>query len=416
MSSTAPTRDHFLALDQTDSLAGFRDRFSLPQGVIYLDGNSLGALPKATGPRLQEVVTEEWGQELIRAWNSRGWMDAPVRVGDKLARLLGAAPGEIVVADSTSLNIFKLLAALMQRPARGERKVILSERGNFPTDLYMAQGLSALRDHAYDLRLVDGDPAEAFDESVAVAILTQVDYRSGRKLDMAAVQARADTLGIAIIWDLSHSAGAIPVALNADGARFAVGCGYKYLNGGPGAPAFVYVRKDEQAATQQPLTGWFGHGRPFEFITQYEPAANIRQMQVGTPSALAITALEIGVDLMLEAPPATLRQKSIALTSNFIGLVESRCAGLGLELVSPRDATLRGSQVSFRHAQAYPVMQALIERGVIGDFRRPDCLRFGFTPLYVRHMDVWDAVSVLEEVLRTESWKAERFQRVNAVT
>lgn len=416
MSAQVPTREQCAALDRADPLAAFRDRFALPEGIIYLDGNSLGALPRATAARMQQAVNDEWGGELIRAWNSCQWVDAPLRVGDKLARLLGAAPGEIVVADSTSLNIFKLLAALMLRPQRGERRVILSEKGNFPTDMYMAQGLSALRNDEFELRLVEGDPADAFDESIAVAILTQVDYRTGRKLDMAAVQARADALGIAVIWDLSHSAGAIPVALGQDGARFAVGCGYKYLNGGPGAPAFVYVRKDEQASTQQPLTGWFGHGRPFEFTTGYEPAANIRQMQVGTPSVLAISALEVGVDLMLEADPTSLREKSVALTSAFITQVETRCARLGLELASPRDAALRGSQVSFRHAHAYPVMQALIERGVVGDFRKPDCLRFGFTPLYVRHVDVFDAVTVLEEVLRSGAWEAERFQRLNAVT
>jgi kynureninase len=416
MTATALTRDQCQALDHTDPLASFRDRFELPDGVVYLDGNSLGALPKATAQRMQQAITQEWGQQLIRAWNACNWVDAPLRVGDKLARLLGAASGEIVVADSTSLNIFKLLAALMLRPERGDRRVILSERGNCPTDLYMAQGLSQLRGGEFELRLVDGDPAEAFDNNVAVAILTQVDYRSGRKHDMAAVQARADAMGIALIWDLSHSAGAIPVALNADGARFAVGCGYKYLNGGPGAPAFVYVRQDELARTRQPLTGWFGHGRPFEFTTDYEPAANIRQMQVGTPSVLAVTALEVGVDLMLEADPQALRAKSVALTSQFIMQVELRCTGLGLELVSPRDAAQRGSQVSFRHPHAYPVMQAPIERGVIGDFRKPDCLRFGFTPLYVRHVDVFDAVTVLADVLRTEAWKAERFQRLNAVT
>lgn len=402
--------------DREDALAALRGRFSLPDGVIYLDGNSLGALPVATPSRVAETVCGEWGRSLIRAWNSHDWVNQPRRVGDKLARLLGAESGEIIVADSTSLNLFKLLAALLTRPLDADRNVILSERGNFPTDLYMAQGLNHLLGGRFELKWVDGDPGGALDRRVAVAIITQVDYRSGRMLDMSALNARARDAGAAIIWDLSHSAGAVPVRLNADGAEYAVGCGYKYLNGGPGAPAFLYVREDRQDATRQPLTGWFGHAAPFEFTIDYRPAAGIEQMLVGTPSVLATTALECGVDLMLEADMAALRAKSVALTGRFIELVESRCSAHGFLLASPREYSQRGSQVSFRHPHAWPIMQALIERGVIGDFRKPDYIRFGFAPLYVRHVDVWDAVETLRDIMDSGIWREERYQKLNAVT
>lgn len=402
--------------DREDALAGLRARFALPEGVIYLDGNSLGALPVATADRVAQTVGTEWGQSLIRAWNTHDWINQPRRVGDKLARLLGANAGEIIVSDSTSLNIFKLLAALLTRPLESGRNVILSERGNFPTDLYMAQGLNQLLGGRFQLKWVEGDPGDHLDGSVAAAIITQVDYRSGRMLDMASLNARAREVGAPIIWDLSHSAGAVPVRLNADGAEYAVGCGYKYLNGGPGAPAYLYVKADRQADTRQPLTGWFGHVAPFEFNTEYRPAGGIEQMLVGTPSVLATTALECGVDLMLEADMPSLREKSVALTERFIQLVESRCGKYGFELATPRDFSQRGSQVSFRHPQAWPIMQALIERGVIGDFRKPDYIRFGFAPLYIRHVDVWDAVDALRDIMDSGAWQEARFQKLNAVT
>lgn len=410
------SRHDFERADREDELAALRTRFALPDGVIYLDGNSLGALPTATADRIASTVRDEWGNSLIRAWNTHDWINQPRRVGDKLARILGASAGEIIVADSTSLNIFKLLAALLTRPLDSSRNVILSERGNFPTDLYVAQGLNHLLGGRFQLKWIDGDPGDHFDEHVAAAILTQVDYRSGRMLDMAALNARAKAAGAPIIWDLSHSAGAIPVRLNADGAEYAVGCGYKYLNGGPGAPAYLYVRADRQESTRQPLTGWFGHAAPFEFTTDYRPATGIEQMLVGTPSVLATTALECGVDLMLEANMDALRAKSVALTESFIQLVETRCAGHGFELASPREYSRRGSQVSFRHAHAWPIMQALISRGVIGDFRKPDYVRFGFAPLYVRHVDIWDAVQILKDIMDSGLWRDERFQKLNAVT
>lgn len=410
------TRQDCERADREDALASFRSRFSLPEGVIYLDGNSLGALPTTTVSRVADTVSTEWGHGLIRAWNSADWVGQPRRVGDKLARLLGAGAGEIIVADSTSLNIFKLLAALLSRPLSTDRNVILSERGNFPTDLYMAQGLNQLMGGRFQLKWVDDHPADHLDTRVAAAIITQVDYRSGRMLDMATMNERARACGVPIIWDLSHSAGALPVQLNADGAEYAVGCGYKYLNGGPGAPAYLYVRRELQASTRQPLTGWFGHAAPFEFTPDYQPAGGIEQMLVGTPSVIATTALECGVDLMLEADVNALRTKSVALTERFINLVASRCAGHGFELAAPREYSQRGSQVSFRHPAAWPIMQALIARGVIGDFRKPDYIRFGFAPLYVRHVDVWDAVETLRDIMESGQWREPRFHKLNAVT
>ncbi len=402
--------------DRSDPLAPFREKFCLPEGVIYLDGNSLGAMPRATLARMAHTVEQEWGHSLIRGWNSHDWVGQPQRVGDKLARLLGAASGEVIVADSTSLNLFKLLAALLTRPLDSARRVILSERGNFPTDLYMAQGLNALLGNRFQLKWVEDNPADHLDSSVAVAMITQVDYRSGRLLDMAELNARASDTGTDIIWDLSHSAGAVPVKLNEDGAAYAVGCGYKYLNGGPGAPAFAYVRADQQGTIHQPLSGWFGHAAPFEFTPDYTPATGISQMLVGTPSVLATTALECGVDLMLSADMQQLRSKSVALTERFIQLVESRCGDYGFLLASPREYSQRGSHVSFRHPNAYPIMQALIERGVIGDFRKPDFVRFGFAPLYLREVDVWDAVEILRDIMQNSTWRAERFKKLNAVT
>lgn len=393
-----------------------RGRFVLPDGVIYLDGNSLGPLPLRTASRMREVIDTEWGHGLIRSWNTHAWISQPRRVGDKLARLLGARAGEVIVADSTSLNVFKLLAAMLQRPEAASRKVILSERGNFPTDLYIAEGLNALLGNRYELKLVDDDPALHLDANVAAALITQVDYRSGRLLNMAALNAKAKAAGTSILWDLSHSAGALPVALNADGAEFAVGCGYKYLNGGPGAPAYLYVRQDLQDKVSQPLSGWFSHASPFEFTPDYRPAKGIEQMLVGTPSVVATTALECGVDLMLEADMTVLRAKSLALTDLFIELMQTQCADHGFTLASPREYSQRGSQLSFRHPNAYAIMQALIERGVIGDFRKPDFIRFGFAPLYISFTDVWNAVATLQEIMTTGRWREERFQRVNAVT
>ncbi|MEO8135646.1 MAG: kynureninase [Betaproteobacteria bacterium] len=403
------------ALDRADPLAGLRREFLLPPGVIYLDGNSLGALPRATPARVARVIEEEWGKDLITSWNRHGWMQYPHRLGDKIARLVGAKDGEIVVAETTSINLFKVLAvALKMRPGR---RVIVSEAENFPTDLYMAEGLADLLGQGHELRLVDaGELASALDESTAVLMLTHVNFRTGAMHDMAALTHAAHAAGALAVWDLAHSAGAVPVDLEGARADFAVGCGYKYLNGGPGAPAFVYAATRHHGAAVQPLYGWLGHASPFDFVSGYVPASGIRQYICSSPSIAAMAALEEGIDLMLKADPAVLRDKSLALTGAFIELVESRCAGHGVVLAAPRDPAQRGSQVSFAHAHAYAVMQALIARGVIGDFRAPDLLRFGFTPLYLRHVDVWDAVEILRDVLATRAWDAAQFHARNAVT
>jgi len=435
------SRSECAALDRADALRALRDAFVLPQGIVYLDGNSLGALPRGTAARLAEVATSEWGEGLIRSWNAAGWIDLPKRIGDKIAALIGAADGEVVVADSTSLNVFKTLSAALalQRVGSPARSTILSERGNFPTDVYIAESVAAGAGMA--LRLADGRRiADALDGDVAVLLLTHVNYRSGRVHDMAATTRAAHDAGALVVWDLAHSAGALPVDLLGADADFAVGCGYKYLNGGPGAPAFVWAHPRHTArmdgeAMRQPLSGWLGHAAPFEFAPSYRPASGIARFVCGTPPVLAMAALDCGLDVFAEAEAAggmaALRAKSIALVDVFIALVESRCAGLGLELVSPRAAAERGSQASFAHADGWRVMQALIERGVVGDFRageppRPgaardpaldaDLLRFGFTPLYTRFVDAWDAAEQLRDVLASEAFRDERFGRRAKVT
>ncbi|ODV01063.1 MAG: kynureninase [Rubrivivax sp. SCN 70-15] len=414
------TRDDALALDAADPLAPLRDQFALPDGVIYLDGNSLGVLPKATAARVQQVVTEEWGRDLIRSWNTAGWITLPQRVGDKIALLVGARAGELVVADSTSVNLFKVLSAALSiaQEESAQRRVILSERSNFPTDLYIAEALA--RERGFELVLADADEIPArLDHRVAVLMLTHVNYRSGRMHDMAALTHAAHEAGALALWDLAHSAGAVPVDLHAARADFAVGCGYKYLNGGPGAPAFVWVHPDHSDRFWQPLAGWMGHASPFEFTPGYRPAAGISRYLAGTPPVLPLAALECGVDTVLAAEAhggmAALRAKSLALTRLFAELVEARCPQL--TRVSPRDDALRGSQVCFAHPEiGYPVMQALIARGVIGDFRAPDILRFGFTPLYLRFVDVFDAAGHLQQVLASGEWRRPEFNQRSAVT
>ncbi|MDX6748848.1 kynureninase [Geminicoccaceae bacterium 1502E] len=410
------SREAVEALDREDPLAPFRERFALPEGVVYLDGNSLGALPRITAAAVAGVVTEQWGGDLIRSWNSHDWIRLPQRVAAGIATIVGAAPHEVAVCDSTSVNLFKLLSAALE--LRPGRRVILSERGNFPTDLYVAQGLARLLKGRIELRLVDGpeEIAAALDDSVAVLMLTHVDYRTGRMHDMAGLTAAAHAAGALALWDLAHSAGAVPLDLAGCSADLAVGCGYKYLNGGPGAPAFLFVAERHQEVARQPLAGWMGHARPFAFDWHYEPAPGIDRFLAGTPPILSLAALAKGVALMAEADMAALRRKSLAMGELLIALFEERLAGHGFELASPREAERRGSQVSLAHEHGYPVMQALIARSVIGDFRAPDLLRFGFAPLYNRHMDVWRAVETLEAVMREESWKDPRFAERAAVT
>lgn len=414
MTSAPLTRAQLEALDRDDPLRTFRERFALPAGTIYLDGNSLGALPRDTAPRLQTLVTQEWGDSLIRAWNAHGWVDLPQRLGDKIGRLIGARPGETLACDSTSVNLYKLLsAALALRP---QRRVILSEGGNFPTDLYVAQGLVQQHGGQHELRCVEAADIEAaLDENVAVLLLSHVNYATGAMHDLAALTARAHAVGALVVWDLAHSAGAVPLDLAAAGADFAVGCGYKYLNGGPGAPAFLYVAQALQAQVRSPISGWFGHAQPFAFDGTYLPAPGSARMLAGTPPVLSMAALDVGVDLMLEAPMATLREKSLQLTQRFMRLVEQEL-GDAFEIITPRDAARRGSQVCLRHAQAWPLSQALIAHGIIGDFRTPDILRFGFAPLYVRYAELWDAVAGLKRILDTGEWREPHYQAKNRVT
>ena len=409
------TRDDLLAMDRDDALAPFRALFEVPDGVVYLDGNSLGALPRATAARVADVVKQEWGQGLIRSWNDAGWMDLPGRIAEKIGQVIGAAPGGMAVGDSTSVNLFKLLSAALE--LRPERRVILSERGNFPTDLYIAQGLAALLARGHELRLVEPhEVAGALDDSVAVLMLTHVNYHTGAMYDMAGLTQAAHDAGALVLWDLAHSAGAVPVDLAAAKADFAVGCGYKYLNGGPGAPAFLYVNPDLLDRARFPVTGWWGHAAPFAFEVGYRPASGIARATVGTAPMISIAALEVGVDIALQAPMAQVRAKSLAMTSVFAQLISERCQGFGLNIISPADPALRGSQVSVAHPDAYPIMQALVSRGVIGDFRAPDVLRFGMTPLYTRYDDLGRAVAALADILRQQSFREARFQVRRLVT
>jgi kynureninase len=404
------TRDDAAALDRADVLAAFRERFVLPDGVIYLDGNSLGPLPKAARVRMAEVLERERGHSLIRSWTQHGWIDLQFRIGEKIGRLIGAEPGTTVVADSTSVNLFKLLAAVLdQRPGR---KVIVTEAGNFPTDLYIAQGLAALLQRGYEVRPVI-DVAAALNDEVAVLMLTHVDYRSGAMHDMAALTRAAHEAGALVLWDLCHSAGAVPLQLSADNVDLAVGCGYKFLNGGPGAPSFLYVAQHMQDDLRLPINGWFGHAAPFAFESKYRPATGIARTVVGTPPILSLAALEAGIDIALEAPMAAVRAKSLRLAELYIALMEDAHE---FTLLTPREPSVRGSQVAFTHPQGYAIMQALIERGVIGDYRAPDVLRFGLTPLYLRYVDVWDAVAVLRDVMHSETWRDPRFQQRSKVT
>jgi kynureninase len=402
--------------DVADPLARFREFFDLPEGVIYLDGNSLGALPRRAEQIALKVLRHDWREGLIRSWNEAGWHDLPRRLGDKIAGLVGAAPGEVVMADSTSVNLFKVLAAALR--LRPGRSVIVSERDNFPTDLYIAEGLARLVGQGHELRLVDTPVQlnEAVREDCAVLMLTHVNYRDGAMHDMAALTRLAHRHGALAVWDLAHSAGAVEVDLNGSAADFAVGCTYKYLNGGPGAPAFAFAARRWQAQCEQPLSGWWGHAAPFVFDSAYRPEAGIGRFLCGTPAVLSMAVAEAGIDLMAEATPARVRAKSVALCEAFIALVEHHCAGFGLELASPREAALRGSQVSFRHRDGYAIMQALAERGVLGDYREPGILRFGFAPLYVRYADIGNAALALKEVLATRAWDQPRHLARRAVT
>ena len=420
MTTSSLSLEHCRALDAQDPLRDLRHQFELPEGLIYLDGNSLGVLPKTAAARVAEALTKEWGQGLIRSWNSAGWFDLPQRLGDKIARLIGAMPGEVVATDSTSINLYKVVSAALNIAARDapQRQVVLSERSNFPGDLYIAEALC--KERGRRLLLVEPEEiAAALTADVALLMLTHVSYRTGAMHDLQTMTSAAHAAGALTVWDLAHSAGAVPVDLHAADADFAVGCGYKYLNGGPGAPAFVWAHPRHVDRFWQPLAGWIGHAAPFEFTPGYRPAAGISRYLCGTPAVLSLAALECGVDTLLAAEAvggmAALRAKSLALTQLFAQQVQALCPSLSL--ASPSDEALRGSQVCFAHPDiAYPVVQALIGRGVIGDFRAPDILRFGFTPLYTRFVDAWDAAERLAAVLASGEWREERFNQRAAVT
>ncbi len=403
------------ALDAADPLALFRARFTMPEGLIYLDGNSLGPLPAGAAARAARLIEREWGEGLIRSWNEAGWFDLPRRLGGRLAPLIGAAPDEVVVCDSTSINLFKVLAAAVQ--LKPDRNVLILEGSNFPTNNYIAQGLAQLSGGRLEVRLSEGDDIlRSIDGRTAAVAITHAHYKTGFVHDMAAITAAAHRAGALAIWDLCHTAGAMPVALNDCAADFAVGCTYKYLNGGPGAPAFLFAAARHHGQVQQPLTGWWGHAAPFGFEPGYRPAADIGQYLSGTQPVLSLAMVELGLEIALAADIEAVRAKSVSLTELFIRLVETRCAGHGFGLASPRDPARRGSQIALTHPQGYAIMRALIDAGVVGDFRAPDILRFGFAPLYVRHVDVVEAVAVLARIMATEAWRRPAYQVRDAVT
>ncbi|HEX8533754.1 MAG TPA: kynureninase [Allosphingosinicella sp.] len=408
------TVEEVCALDAADPLRAFRERFFIPEGLIYLDGNSLGVLPRATAERQRKVVELEWGVSLIRSWNDHGWIDAPQRIGAKIARLIGARPHEVIVADSVTVNLFKLITAAARLAP--DRHALLSEAGNFHTDLHVASGAV----EAVPGMRLEVKPRHQVEEGIGpdtnLLLLTHVHYKTGERFEMGRITALAKAAGARTIWDLSHSAGAVPLRLNEDGAELAVGCGYKYLNGGPGAPAFLYVAEHLQEQLAPMLRGWMGHAAPFDFTDDYLPAPGIARFLAGTPPMLSMSALESGIDAFEGAEMDALWEKSARLFDLFARLVEQRCGGHGLECVSPPEAERRGSHISYRHEHAFEICQALIAAGVIGDFRSPDVVRFGITPLYLGYEDIWQAVDRLAQTLESGSWRDPRFSVRGKVT
>ena len=412
--SAPESRAACLALDATEPLRALRDRFILPEGVIYLDGNSLGPMPKAAGAVFARTIEEEWARDLITSWNKAGWFDLPSRLGDRLGALIGAAPGQTLVCDTTSINLYKAIhAAIGLRP---DRDVIVAEAGSFPTDLYIVEGAMNAAGRPMRRRLVGPDgPIEALlDERVAVAVLSNVDYRTGRLLDVADITRKVHAAGALVVWDLCHSAGVIEFAFDAEAIDFAVGCTYKYLNGGPGAPAFIAVARRLLGEACNPLSGWWGHAAPFAFDRDFRPDSGIRRFLCGTQPILSLRGVEAALDALDGVEVAALRRKSLAMTDLFMARVAALLPDL--EIVTPREASLRGSQVAIAFDKAYPVVQAMIERGAIGDFRAPDIMRFGFAPAYLSFADVWDAAEILADCLRAEVWREPRYATRHAVT
>jgi kynureninase len=414
-SAAMTSREACVARDSVDPLRTFRDRFLLPEGIIYLDGNSLGPMPKAAAGILNRTIEQEWGQDLIRSWNSAGWFDMPSRLGDRIGALLGAEPGQTLVCDTTSINLYKAVhAAIGLRP---DRNVVIAEEESFPTDLYIVEGAMKSAGRPMKRRLIgsDGPSVEALlDEEVAVAVLSHVNYRTGALLDMAAITKRLHDAGVLVVWDLCHSIGVVEIAFDLNAVDFAVGCTYKYLNGGPGSPAFIAVAKTHQAAAQHPLSGWWGHAAPFAFDRDFRPDAGIKRFLCGTQPIISMRGVDVALDAMEGVEVTALRQKSLALTELFM----ARIAALlpHLEIVTPRAPSSRGSQVGISFDKGYAVIQAMIARGVIGDFRAPDLMRFGFAPLYVRFQDVWDAAEMLASCINAEVWRDPRFNRKLDVT
>ena len=403
-------------LDKQDPLSKYREEFFLPKNTIYFDGNSLGPVPKKTIKNLNKTINEEWGKDLINSWNKANWINLPQTLGDKIAPLLGAKSGEVVVVDSTSLNLFKVLTSALR--LNKNRKKIVSESTNFPSDLYILEGVNGMLNNHYECQLIDDDInfEKYIDSSTAVVMLSHINYKTGSISDMKKITDYAHQQGALVVWDLSHSVGVIPMDLHNIGVDFAVGCTYKHLNGGPGAPGFLYVHSDLIAIVSQPLSGWLGHSDPFAFETKYTPANNINKFICGTPSILSYKAVESALDIFDEISLEQVREKSIQLSELFIKLIQQECGDFGFELFSPIDAALRGSQISYKHENAYPIMQSLISRGIIGDYREPNILRFGISPLYMRHEDVWSAIICLKNIMQSNEWDSSNFKIRNYVT
>lgn len=399
-------KQELIDLDSTDILSAFRDEFHIPENTFYFDGNSLGLAPKITHERMQKVIKDEWGQGGIRSWIDHEWGISPQRIGDKIARLIGAEKGEVIAADSTSINIFKLIAAALQ--SSPGRQIVLTEKDNFPTDLYMMQGLENFSPAQMSSKIVP--PAElidSLDESVAALLLSEVNYKTGSIAKMNVITEKAHQKGILVIWDLSHSVGSIPVNLNHCKVDFAVGCGYKFLNGGPGSPAFLFAAKRHHHKVKPILSGWFGHADPFAFDERYKPAKDVTRFMCGTPPLLGLIALECGVDILLRADITLLREKAKKLGAIFIDLMEDKCSDLSFVLASPRDDSERGGHVSFTHPHGFALSRALVDKGVVCDFRSPNIVRFGITPLYMRFQDLYDAVNVIAEIAGSSNWEGQ---------
>lgn len=409
------TRSELEALDHSDPLAAFRDEFFLPDGVIYLNGNSLGAMPHAAADRAKRVVEHEWAEGLIGSMNTAGWYELPSTLGRKIAPIVGAKPNEVVLTDAVGINLYKVLAAALK--IQPDRRVVVMEGSNFPTNNYMVQGLLAGLDDGYMIRFAEFDEIlDAIDEDVAAICITHVHYKTGHIHDMAAITGKAHAVGAAAVWDLCHSVGAMPVDLNGCNVDYAVGCTYKYVNCGPGAPSLLFAAERHHGKYTQPLTGWYGHADPFGFERDYRPVADVRQMLSGTQPTVSLSIAEIGIDIMLRADMQQIREKSMRMTDLFIELVEERCGAYGFELISPRDANRRGSQVSFHNDDGYSIVRAMHDKGVICDFRAPGKTRFGFAPLYIRYVDVWEAVDRLHSILANDTWKEAKYQVRATVT